>query len=70
MAAALDMKTAPAENQKTKPGLHFYPTANEDLLADLLRAIRVKDTLLIKGSNRVFWSSDFVSVLTKAVSEK
>ncbi len=50
--------------------LRFYPEASEILLKDLAGLIHPEDALLIKGSNRVFWSRDFVSKLLKAIAEK
>lgn len=50
--------------------LHFYPQASDMLLKDLATLIHREDALLIKGSNRVFWTRDFVSLLFKAIAEK
>ena len=50
--------------------LHFYPEADESLLQDLVDSVGTDDCLLVKGSNRVFWASDFVSKLCKAISKK
>jgi UDP-N-acetylmuramoyl-tripeptide--D-alanyl-D-alanine ligase len=50
--------------------LHFYPEVDESLLQDLLDSVGTDDCLLVKGSNRVFWASDFVSKLCRAISKK
>ena len=48
-------------------GVEVYPNPDEKLLGALTSVLRPGDTLLVKGSNRVFWTSDFVGRLYKAL---
>jgi UDP-N-acetylmuramoyl-tripeptide--D-alanyl-D-alanine ligase len=43
--------------------LGVWPEASDELIARLQAELRPNDTLLVKGSNRVFWVNDFVSRL-------
>lgn len=53
---------------KTMPGSWGHFDASEDLdVLDLLNRLSKGDTLLIKGSNKVFWQSGFVKKLIMAM---
>ena len=49
--------------------LGYFDTAGDDLTADMKARLAPGDALLVKGSNRVFWSRDYVSDLQKTLSE-
>ena len=48
--------------------VEFWPDASDELIARLKTELRPNDTLLVKGSNRVFWVNDFVSRLLTALA--
>jgi len=48
--------------------VEFWPNASDELIARLKTELRPNDTLLVKGSNRVFWVNDFVSRLLTALA--
>ena len=45
-----------------------WRSPDDSLLAELDRLLRPGDTLLVKGSNRVFWSRDFVAKIQAALT--
>ncbi len=47
--------------------LGWRPLADDGLLAEVVHTLAIGDHLLIKGSNRVFWSKDFASRLLKLI---
>ena len=49
---------------------HFTAQANEQLIQRISDALKPGDSLLIKGSNRVFWASSFVQQLAQALQMK
>ena len=46
----------------------WFPEAGEALIQSLVSELREGDTLLVKGSNRVFWVGGFVPRLVEALS--
>jgi UDP-N-acetylmuramoyl-tripeptide--D-alanyl-D-alanine ligase len=45
-----------------------WQSPDDSLLAELTQLLRTGDTLLVKGSNRVFWSRDFVARIEAALT--
>jgi UDP-N-acetylmuramoyl-tripeptide--D-alanyl-D-alanine ligase len=50
-------------------GCPWHERANDNLLQDVTRACTSSSTVLVKGSNRVFWAEDFVQKLRKKLEE-
>ena len=50
-------------------GKGWFPEAGEALIQSLIGELRAGDTLLVKGSNRVFWVRGFVPRLVETLSE-
>ncbi len=50
------------------PASTFHEEPDADLLNALAEQLQPGDTLLIKGSNRVFWARDFVASIRQALS--
>ena len=50
------------------PDSAFYDTPDAALLNTLVKRLLPGDTLLIKGSNRVFWAREFVASIRKTLS--
>ncbi|MGE0622594.1 MAG: UDP-N-acetylmuramoyl-tripeptide--D-alanyl-D-alanine ligase [Pseudomonadales bacterium] len=48
--------------------VRFVESPSEELLADLTRTLHPGDTLLVKGSNRVFWARKFVDRIAAALT--
>lgn len=48
-------------------GSQWFADANAELISALVATLRPGDSLLIKGSNRVFWANSFVQQLTTAL---
>ena len=49
--------------------VQWLPQADADFAAACARTLRPGDTVLVKGSNRVFWAKGFVDALVAALSE-
>ncbi len=56
------------ELASTLPLVAHYPQAGEALQAHLTGLLRAGDTLLVKGSNRVFWTRKYVEQLLATLS--
>ena len=52
-----------AENDKKS--FSVYSTADENLAREIRSEINEGDTILVKGSNKIFWSHNFVAELCK-----
>ena len=48
--------------------VQWYATADDDLLAAIESYLRPGDSVLIKGSNRVFWANGFVAQLIEQLT--
>ena len=48
-----------------KKSFSVYSTADKNLARDIRREINEGDTILVKGSNKIFWSHNFVAELCK-----
>ena len=48
-----------------KKSFSVYSTADKNLARDIRKEINEGDTILVKGSNKIFWSHNFVAELCK-----
>lgn len=55
---------------KRQAAVQHFPAANADLKEALVESLAPGDSLLIKGSNRVFWAEEFASGLAKDLRKK
>ena len=45
----------------------WFPEANNDLIAELEAYAKPGDKILVKGSNRIFWTKNFVDNLVESL---
>ena len=50
------------------PGAEWRAEADSALIEEILKALLPGDSILVKGSNRVFWTNKFVDRLTESLS--
>jgi UDP-N-acetylmuramyl pentapeptide synthase len=60
--------TALAAKLNSPQYLGYWETVGDDLLSEIKAILQPGDTLLVKGSNRVFWAVGFVDKLREALS--
>jgi hypothetical protein len=48
--------------------LGYFPAPGIDLLTKAITAFAPEDRVLVKGSNRIFWGTNFVALLVDALS--
>lgn len=63
-----DGMTALAAKLNSPQYLGYWETVGDDLLSEIKAILQPGDTLLVKGSNRVFWAVGFVDKLREALS--
>jgi len=50
------------------PGAEWRAEADSALIEEIIKALLPGDSILVKGSNRVFWTNKFVDRLTESLS--
>ena len=66
--SAFDKVFTVGDGFRLTPGSQWYPTVDKAVLKEIADFLRPGDSILIKGSNRIFWVKGFVEELIELLS--